>query len=100
MIPIQITNNVQSTNMGNGVGLINGRPGEACNGFNGNLNSWNYGLNNDFKQKLIKEYSSIGKLAQFDTVNSPYYTQVQVDPGYIQFLENVVKCRNNINNMR
>ncbi len=42
MIPIQITNDgkkMVSTNMGPGFGLINGRPGEACKGFNGNLNS-------------------------------------------------------------
>ena len=103
MIPIQITNNgellesnLQSTNMGPGFGLINGRPGEACNGFNGNLNSWKYGLNNDFKQMLIREQNNVGRLAQFDSVNSPYYTQVQVDPEFIKFLQNVTNCNNKV----
>jgi hypothetical protein len=94
MIPVQITNNnLQSTNMGPGFGLINGKPGEACNGFNGNLNSWEYGLKNEFKQNLIKQYENVGKLAQLDTVNSPYYTQVQVDPAYINFLQIVSDCK-------
>ncbi len=55
---------------------INAKPGESCTGYNGNLNSWSYGLNNQFKEKMRKQYASVGKLAQFDTVNSPYYTQV------------------------
>lgn len=86
MIPIQITN------MGPEFGLINGKPGEACNGFNGNLNSWIYGLNNNFKQMLIREYNNVGKLAQFDTVNSPYYTQVKIDPEFVKFLQNISNC--------
>ena len=90
MIPVQITNNgkqLESTNMGPGFGLINGRPGEACNGFNGNLNSWHFGLNDEFKEMLIRQQLSVGKLAQLETVNSPYYTQVQVDPEYIKYLQ-------------
>ena len=50
MIPIQIINNNKSyefnlnnTNMDTGFGLINGKPGNSCNNFNGNLNSWYYG---------------------------------------------------------
>jgi len=85
MIPIQI---IQSNQ-------INGKPGEYCNGFNGNLNSWEYGLKDEVKQKLIKEYSTIGQLAQFDTVNSPYYTQVQVDPNYIKYLHYITTCNQN-----
>ena len=95
MIPIQITNNgepLESTNMGPGFGLINGRPGEACNGFNGNLNSWHHGLNNEFKQMLIREQNNVGRLAQFDTVNSPYYTNVQIDPNYLKFLQGIANC--------
>lgn len=99
MIPIQITNNgksLESTNMGSEFGLINGRPGEACNGFNGNLNSWKYGLNNDFKQILIREQNSVGKLAQLDSVNSPYCTQVKVNTEFIKFLQNVTNCNNKV----
>ena len=78
-IPIQITNLPSR---------INARPGEYCHGYNGNLNSWQYGLTNEFKQKMIKQYNAVGLLAQYDTVNSPYYTQVQLDPEYI----NLIQC--------
>ena len=97
MIPIQINNNklnnLQSINMGNNFELINGKTGIACNNYNGNLNSWTYGLNNDFKQKLNKEYMNIGKLAQFETVNSPYYTQVKIDSNYLNYLNRVTNCK-------
>lgn len=86
MIPIQITNNMPTFN------LINGKPGEACNGFNGNLNSWYYGLNNEVKNKLTNEYNNMAKLAQYDTVNSPYYTQVTIDPRYVKYLEYITTC--------
>lgn len=96
MIPIQITNdeksNLESTNMGPGFGLINGRPGTACKGFNGNLNSWFYGLSPQYKEKMENAHNSVGILAQYDTVNSPYYTQVQVDPNYIKFLQEITNC--------
>ncbi len=108
MIPIQISNdsksnsqsnsqsnlqsNLQSTNMGPGFDLINGKPGMACKGFNGNLNSWEYGLSPEFKQRMIYQYNNVGILAQYDTVNSPYYTQVQVDPNYIRFLQGISNC--------
>ena len=100
MIPIQITNNsrsnlqsnLQSTNMGPGFDLINGKNGLACHGFNGNLNSWYYGLKPEFQEYLYNQYLSVGKLAQLDTVNSPYYTQVEIDPRYIQYLQNISKC--------
>ena len=99
MIPVQITNdgkkmvsNLQSTNMGPGFGLINGRPGEACKGFNGNLNSWYYGLSPEFKERMENAQSSVGILAQFDTVNSPYYTSVQIDPNYLKFLQGIANC--------
>jgi hypothetical protein len=97
MIPVQITNNgkqLESTNMGPGFVLINGRPGEACNGFNGNLNSWHFGLNDEFKEMLIRQQLSVGQLAQLETVNSPYYTQVQVDPEFIKYLHMVRNCNN------
>lgn len=95
MIPIQITNNqnnLQSSNMGPGVALINGKPGEACKGFNGNLNSWFYGLSPEYKKKLLHQQNTVGLLAQLDTVNSPYYTNVEVDPSYINFLKNIRSC--------
>ena len=103
MIPIQITNdgkkmesnlksNLKSTNMGPGFGLINGRPGTACKGFNGNLNSWYYGLSPEFKERMVNAQNNVGILAQFDTVNSPYYTHVQVDPNYIKFLQGITNC--------
>lgn len=81
-IPIQITN-LQSR--------INEKPGKYCHGYNGNLNSWEYGLTDEFKQKMIKQYNTIGQLAQYDTVNSPYYTQVQVDKEYMKFLQCIRK---------
>lgn len=81
-IPIQITN-LSSR--------INAKPGEYCNGYNGNLSSWEYGLTDEFKQKMIKQYNTVGQLAQYDTVNSPYYTQVQIDPEYIKFLQCIRK---------
>lgn len=97
MIPIQITNdgknNLESTNMGPGFQLINGKPGTACNGYNGNLNSWVYGLSPEFKEKMSRQYRNVGLLAQYDTVNSPYYTQVQVDPNYIRFLQGIANCK-------
>ena len=99
MIPIQITNdgkkmesNLQSTNMGPGFGLINGRPGTACKGFNGNLNSWFYGLTPEFKERMENAHNSVGILAQYETINSPYYTQVQVDPNYLKFLQGIANC--------
>ena len=99
MIPIQITNdgkkmfgNLESTNMGPGFELINGRPGAACKGFNGNLNSWYYGLSSEYKEKMENAQNSVGILAQFDTVNSPYYTQVQVDANYLKFLQGIANC--------
>lgn len=81
-IPIQITNLPSR---------INAKPGEYCNGYNGNLSSWEYGLTDEFKQKMIRQYNIVGQLAQHDTVNSPYYTQVQVDPEYIKFLQCIRK---------
>ena len=103
MIPIQITNdgkkiesnlqsNSVSTNMGPGFGLINGKPGTVCKGFNGNLNSWYYGLTPEYKLKMENAHNSVGILAQYDTVNSPYYTQIQVDPDYIRFLQGISNC--------
>ena len=67
---------------------INNKPGADCNGFNGNLNSWYYGLSPEFKNKMINLHNNIGILAQFDTVNSPYYKRVNVDQNYINFLKN------------
>ena len=91
-IPIQMNTKESSTNMGPGNNLVNGKSGLACNGFSGNLNSFIYGLNNDYRQKLTREFNHVGQLAQFETVNSPYYTQVKVDPEYIKFLQDVSNC--------
>ena len=93
MIPIQITKeNLVSTNMGPGFGLINGKPGTACGGFNGNLNSWYYGLTPEYKQRMEYLHRNVGILAQYDTVNSPYYTQVKVDPNYLRFIHGITNC--------
>jgi len=89
-IPIQITN-LQSR--------INTTPGQQCHGYNGNLNSWEHGLTSEFKQKMIKQYNTVGLLAQYETVNSPYYTQVQVDPEYIKFLQSVNEYNKCVMNM-
>ena len=71
--------------------IINNRPRYGKYGFNGNLNMWDYGLTAEHKQKLMNEYINMAKLAQLDTVNSPYYTQVQKDPNFIKFIENCAK---------
>ena len=94
MIPIQITNNTvgELTNRG---GQINVRPGEACNGFNGNLNSWYFGLNPEFREKLLESFKNVGMLARIDMMNSPYYNQVEVDKEYIKFLQKISNCNNN-----
>ena len=100
MIPIQINQ---------GPGMSNPGPGKACNGYNGNLNSWIYGLKgelaytpeqmqdiwritkldpyNSNKNRLLREYHAIGQLAQHDTVSSPYYNSVQIDPAYVAMLD-------------
>ena len=75
--------------------IINERPRYTKYGYNGNLNMWDYGLNPEYKQKLMYQYNNMAKLAQLDTVNSPYYTQVQIDPDYIKFLQNCAKNNNN-----
>ena len=71
---------------------INQTPRASCGGYSGYLNSWEYGLKQEYKEKLMKEYMNMAKLAQFDTVNSPYYTQVKPDPEYIKFLQDISKC--------
>ena len=37
-------------------------------------------------------HNSVGRLAQFDTVNSPFYTKVQIDPNYLKFLQVIANC--------
>jgi len=82
--------------MGPGQDLVNGRPGLACNGFNGNLDSWYYGLSDDHRKKLISQQMNIGILAQHETVNSPFYKQVVIDPNYINFLQHISDCNKRI----
>lgn len=100
MIPIQITNNKihNNINMKPKFKQINGKPGEACKGYNGNLNSWFYGISPEYKLKMEQEQNNVGILAQYDTVNSPYYTNVQIDPDYIKFLQSVSMCNKKITN--
>ena len=74
---------------------INVKPGESCNGYNGKLSSFEYGLNTQYKNKLVKQYNNVGLLAQYDTVNSPYYSNITVDPEYIKFLHNLRNCNKN-----
>lgn len=93
MIPIQIMNDGKNFNNTSNLpqfNLINGKPG--CKGFNGNLNSWYYGITSEYKDKMEKAHNSVGILAQYETVNSPYYTQVHVDPNYIRFLQEIANC--------
>lgn len=72
---------------------INIKPGKCTNGYNGNLNMWDYGLNENFKEKIIKQYNSVGQLAQYETVNSPYYIQAGINQEYINFLQNISLCK-------
>jgi hypothetical protein len=68
---------------------------QYCNNFNGNLNMWDYGIKQEYKNKLAYDFDNVGILAQFETVNSPYYTQVEVDPEYINYLvylQNLKEC--------
>jgi hypothetical protein len=87
MIPIQITDN--GNYIKQNYNLINNKPGAECNGFNGKLNSWHYGLSPEFKDKMENLYRGVGILAQFDTINSPYYTHVNIDENYINFLKKI-----------
>tara|TARA_B110000008_G_C16927364_1_gene547304 strand:+ start:659 stop:880 length:222 start_codon:yes stop_codon:yes gene_type:complete len=41
-----------------------------CNNFNGNLNSFDYGLTTKHKEKMMKLYSSVGQLAQYNNNNN------------------------------
>ena len=66
-------------------------PQKCNNGYNGNLNAWDYLLNEEKKNKMIKEYNTVGQLAQYDTVNSPYYTKVEINPEYIKFMQCIRK---------
>ena len=78
-----------------GINIINGGHSSYCNNFNGNLNMWDYGITEEHKNRLSYEYSNVGVLAQYETVNSPYYTQVEVDPEYINYLiylKNLREC--------
>lgn len=93
MIPIQIIDTkYKSSNMGNNFNLINGKPGLACKGYNGNLNSWYYGINPEYKNKLEYLQNNIGILAQYDTVNSPYYKHVKIDEKYLNLLQKIANC--------
>jgi len=74
MIPIQIINNKPS-----------------CDGYNGSLNSFRYGLTQEHKDDLNKKFSTIGNLAQVDTL-SPYYAQATISKEYVNFLETISKC--------
>ena len=80
-IPIQINYN-----------RINKNSRVACNGYSGSLPSWEFGLSPEFKERMTRQFNDVGKLAQFETVNSPYYTQVQIDPNYIRFLQEITNC--------
>jgi hypothetical protein len=70
--------------------IINNKPN--CDGYNGNLNSFEYGLTNEYKQKLLKEYKYMGALAQYN-VYSPYYIEPKLDMNYINFLQATQDCK-------
>ena len=86
-IPIQIMPNNR----------INQRPGEACKGnYNGNLNSWYYGLKPYYKNHMQFQYNTMGMLAQTNPEYSPYYINIpDIDPKFLKFLEDLEKCRTN-----
>jgi hypothetical protein len=95
MIPIQMNNSTNGLNGANFPSLINAKPGASCNGYNGKLNMYQYGLKPGYKLYLDNLYKNVGKLAQYETVNSPYYTQVKIDPNYIKFIEGIIECNKN-----
>ena len=85
-IPIQILNNNSNNQYGIKMhNIINTTPKESC-GFGGNLPSWEFGLTPEYKRHMQYQFDNIGKLAQLDTVNSPYYTNVTIDPNYLNFI--------------
>jgi len=103
MIPIQMNHNDNNNNNNNNLNnqganfpsLINAKPGLHCNGYNGKLNMFQYGLKPEYQMYLNNLYKNVGILAQYETVNSPYYTQVKIDPNYIKFIEGIIECNKN-----
>lgn len=71
--------------------IINNRP--SCNGFNGNLNSFQYGLKPEAQQNMLNIFDKVGLLANNDAPYSPFYSNPQLNDEYVKFLDNVIKCR-------
>jgi hypothetical protein len=65
----------------------------SCGGYSGKLSSWEHGLNPEYKRYMYSQYNKVGELAQFDTVNSPYYANIKVDIGYINYLKCITKAK-------
>ena len=105
MIPIQILNNKSTNNVSANDSIkdsnnwntnesnINMTAAASCGGYSGKLSSWEYGLNPEFKRYMYSQYNKVGELAQFDTVNSPYYSSVKVDINYINYLKCITKTK-------
>ena len=105
MIPIQILNNKSankstsksinndSGNWNTSESNINMTAAASCGGYSGKLSSWEHGLNPEFKRYMYSQYKKVGELAQFDTVKSPYYANVKVDIGYINYLKCITKTK-------
>ena len=97
MIPIQILNNKSdkssTSKSSTSKSSINMTAAVSCGGYSGKLSSWENGLNPEFKRYMYSQYNKVGELAQFDTVNSPYYSNVKVDIGYINYLKCITKAK-------
>lgn len=101
MIPIQILNNKStnkstnndSRNWNTNESNINMTAASSCGGYSGKLSSWEHGLNPEFKRYMYSQYNKVGELAQFDTVKSPYYANIKVDIGYINYLKCITKTK-------
>ena len=71
--------------------IINNRP--SCNGFNGNLNSFQYGLKPEAQKNMLNIFDKVGLLANNDAPYSPFYSTPQLNDEYVNFLNNIIKCR-------
>ena len=80
-IPIQIINNDIRSN-------------KLCNGFSGNLNMFDFGLNNAHRQKLTNEWNTVGLLSTIDNFKSPYFTQVRSNEAHLKSIMEMARGPN------
>tara|TARA_B100000035_G_C20607760_1_gene382592 strand:- start:200 stop:433 length:234 start_codon:yes stop_codon:yes gene_type:complete len=77
MIPIQINHkDINSKNM-----------------YSGNLNAWHYGMCNEEKYKLQKQFDLVGKQAQSDY--KPNITIINDNDLIAKYFKNIKRCINN-----